>query len=117
LGFFNQAVQCFRDILSAKSDLAISVELSGVLMQQGCISAGMEMLTKAMDEFQDHEDKIANASLIASAQMSQAIMTAYVTGRFSPVTELVVGLYNDHLRDLSVDMFKKRTVSHVYIEM
>jgi hypothetical protein len=117
LGFYTQAVQCYRNILSDGSDLEVSLELSGTLMEQGCVRASLETITDAIKGLAENEDTDPDDALIPLARMFKENATVSRTGRWSPSLEIVVSLYNNHLRDIPVERFEKRRVSHVQHHM
>lgn len=109
LGFYVRALEIYREVEKERSGLRLAMEISGTLLEQGCVQSGLEKISAAIVMFSD--DVTADKMALPLAQMLRASTMATVTVQFSPFFEVAVSLYNDQLVHCPVENYEQKLVS------
>jgi tetratricopeptide (TPR) repeat protein len=116
LGRYIEARNLYRKAANVENDLLLSLEVSGMLMEQGLVAVSLDKVNSALTRFrQDTSDEVA----LALAEMLQSFGVAATTMQFSEPLRIGTGIYKKYLLNLPVHQYQKTHVSlqGVFLQM
>jgi tetratricopeptide (TPR) repeat protein len=111
LGFYNEAIRWYEQAEEERIDILLAIEISATFLEQGRVKTAFEKIHHAKDVF---GDSIEDESAVGLARLLGALATAFTSAHFTPSLEIGERIYDQLLRDRSLEKFGKTLVSPIW---
>ena len=112
LGFFNDALQSYREAETIKGDMQLSLKIASTMQTQGRVPMAVHEMDKALRAY---TEVTVDKELLSVAQLFHACALSYMTVRFQPALDLGLKFYEEFVRGVPIEDFNGYQVRVVNI--